>query len=189
MFLPTSACENCFITLCSHCRTSALQSLYSPGLTHALRAYMEAHMGLTLPMFVYCLKLNVETDYGYKASLYGRKGRARHSMSPHLMASKRRAVSPIPVISALSTISFPSVSSAFPPIPTTPHVSLSLSSQSLPCYALMYFLCFWPGGTGRRVICLKDRRTAPQQIATNCGTNRRWSAGEGHFITLRSSWA
>lgn len=95
MFLPTtSACENCFITLCSHCRTSALQSLYSPGLTHALRAYMEAHMGLTLPMFVYRVKLNMETDYGYKASLYGRKGRALHSMSPHLIASKRRAGSP-----------------------------------------------------------------------------------------------
>ncbi len=41
-----------------------------------------------------------------------------------------------------------------------PCLSLSSSSHSLPCYPLMYFLCVWPQVTGRRVICLKERRTA-----------------------------
>lgn len=53
-------------------------------------------------------------------------------------------------------------SSLSPPLlPPLPLFPVFPSSHSLPCYPLMYFLGLFPGGTGKWVICLKDRRTGP----------------------------
>lgn len=95
--------------------------------------------------------------------------------------------------SALSAILFSNPFSApsplfpsfffFPPLSLTLFIftpSTSLSSN------LQCVLCVWPEGTGRRVICLVDRWTAP----TDCYKlwHQPWlqSWEEEHFITLCS---
>lgn len=160
------------------CCLSTLLSLCFPRLTHSLCLYT-VHVGM---FCMHRVHLTLEAVYGYirRALAGGRRCccpscrclcmGVKWEPSQHVAADNgfwedsydtSPLLTSLPSLSAvLFPLSFPSFFFSFSP----PCLSLSPSSQPLPCYPLMYFLCVWPEGAGRRVICLKDRRTAP----TNC---------------------
>lgn len=119
-----------------------------------------------------------------------------HSMSLQIMAFLRGELlhfSPPSLLFFLLFLPFcsptpPLLPRPFPPsfFPLTT-LSLTLSIFPPPCYPLMYFLCVWPEGTGRRVICLKDRRTALTQCCKlwHQPWLRSWKRAFHHVMLVR----